>query len=267
MSIMKVSHLSFGYNSHKVLYDISFSIEKPGLYGLFGPNGSGKTTLFKCCLGLLPFSEGDITIMGKSIGKDLQISERAKLVTYVPQEHPLSFPFLVSEMVMMGRTPHLTETFKINPIHRQKVAQALDMTGISDLAEKPYTQLSGGQRQMVLLARALAQEVPLMILDEPTSSLDFSNQNRVWKILKTLTARGVTILACSHDPNHIAWFCDSVIMVKTGHIIADGKIDEVFTEENLERVYPDSCSIKCIDTSTVVIPRYIDECQISLNGN
>jgi iron complex transport system ATP-binding protein len=128
---------------------------------------------------------------------------------------------------------------------------------ISHLADKPYNQLSGGQRQLVLIARALAQETPLMLLDEPTSALDFCNQIRIWNILKKISAKGTTILACSHDPNHISWFCDDVVVMYRGGLVAKGNPKSVVSEQLLSTIFNDICSVGYMDRLMMVYPKNI----------
>lgn len=252
--MLKVENLNFGYNGIPVLSDISFHVEKGQLCGLFGPNGCGKTTLFKCCLKFLKPERGRVLIDGgDSINK--RIEEMAKLVAYVPQEHKPPFPYLVKEVVLMGRTPHLGGVFGISNEDKKKVLEALKLLEITDIANKPYNQLSGGQRQLVPIARAVAQEPKLLLLDEPTSALDFSNQIRIWKILIKIKQKGTTILACSHDPNHVLWFCDKVFAMTRNGLIANGTPEHVISEEILDEMYQDICSVGTLDGLKMVFPK------------
>jgi iron complex transport system ATP-binding protein len=136
-----------------------------------------------------------------------------------------------------------------------KAAEALDLLGLTELADYPYNQLSGGQRQMILMARAIAQETPLMFLDEPTSALDFSNQIRIWRIMRMVAERGVTILACSHAPNHVSWFCDKVVVMKDNRILKEGTSQSVITEDTMDEIYQDVCSVRSIGGIRMVLPR------------
>lgn len=245
--------LSFSYGDHRVLDDIAFEVPKGSLCGLFGPNGSGKTTLFKCCLGLLKHS-GHVTINGVDITSK-GTRDVAKSVAYVPQEHRPPFPFSVFEVVLMGRTPHMgSGAFAIAKEDRDICYESLERLGISELAQRSYNALSGGQRQLVLIARALAQQTPMVLLDEPTSALDFSNQLKVWHLLQHLTSQGVTILACAHDPNHVAWFTDHVIMVANAGVLDSGATNDVFTQENLNTLYDHSCDVRTVGNKRVVLP-------------
>ncbi|HQI68891.1 MAG TPA: ABC transporter ATP-binding protein [Methanothrix sp.] len=254
--MLHVKDLQFQYGIQPVLKDISFQVGQGQLCGLFGPNGCGKTTLFKCCLKFLKNQGGQIRVDGQDI-KDLRIEEMAKLVAYVPQEHKPPFPYLVKDVVLMGRTPRLKSLFGTNKEDRQKALGALKLLGLLEIADKPYNQLSGGQRQLVLIARAVAQETPLMFLDEPTSALDFSNQIRIWRIMKQIAESGVTILACSHDPNHVSWYCDRVVVMNHNHILREGPPQEVITEPVLDEIYRNVCAVRNLDEARMVLPKEV----------
>ncbi len=235
-TIMSVSGLSFAYGKKEVLNGVSLDIAAGRLCGLLGPNGSGKTTLFKCCLGFLKPSRGEIRLGGQPLSA-YTTRHLAAHVAYVPQEHQPAFPYLVREMVEMGRTPHRGALPVLSKKDRLAVDHALERVGLRDLAEENYNHLSGGQRQLVLVARALAQEASLMFLDEPTSSLDFSNQLVVWETVRAIAAEGPGVVICCHDPNHILWFCDEVAALKDGRLLAVGEVKSCLTRELLETIY------------------------------
>ncbi len=222
-TILEVENLSFRYPQAKknTLENVSFQISKNSLCGLLGPNGSGKSTLFRCCMNFLRPQNGSIKLHGKEIS-DFTVKSLARSISYVPQEHKQPFPFLVEDMVLMGRTSRMASSFNVDKIDIYKANQAMERVGIRHLHHMPFNQLSGGQRQLVLIARALAQESSLMLLDEPSSALDFSNQVLLWKLLKELTEDGIAILVCSHDPNYILWFCSELIAVKEGKVLMQG---------------------------------------------
>mgnify|MGYP000038876449 CR=1 FL=1 len=239
----QIKQVNFCYDKEMILKGVAGGFREAGLYGIFGPNGSGKTTLLKCCAGILSPQKGSIEFAGNSLHR-MNYRERGHLISYVPQEHSLSFPFTVEEVVLMGRTPHLGG---LNRPHRrdEEVAHAaMEEIGIAELSEKPYTQLSGGQRQLVLLARAIAQDTPVIILDEPTSALDFRNQLLVYEILRKLARKGKMIIACTHDPNHVKWFCDEVLILKNGMVLCQGAVNETLTERCLQELYGGVCALR-----------------------
>ncbi len=256
--MLQVDALCFSYGRRRVLEGVTFKAGKGELCGLFGPNGCGKTTMFKCCLRFLSFENGMVLMDNRDI-QTLRIQEMARLVAYVPQEHKPPFPYLVKEIVLMGRTPHLRGTFGIDRREKQKALQALDLLDIGHLADFPYNRLSSGQRQMVLIARAIAQETKLMFLDEPTSALDFKNQIRIWRVMRTVVENGITVVACSHDPNHVAWFCDKVVVIKSGKIAAEGPPCEIMNQALLDGIYRDSCRVRRTGGIKLVLPREVAE--------
>ncbi len=257
--MLEAQELSFSYGNHPVLHDISFRVAEGQLCGLFGPNGSGKTTLFRCCLRLLPVQRGRVLVNGQDTRR-LSIAQLARHIAYVPQEHKPPFPYTALEVVLMGRTPHMgSGIFGISQRDRQKSLEALERLGIADLASQPYDRLSGGQRQLTLIARAIAQETPVIVLDEPTSSLDFNNQIKTWTLLRDLARQGITILACSHDPNHVAWFCDHLVIIGNQRVVADGPPAEALSQKNLDAIYRGSCRVETIDGLKVVLPRQIQD--------
>lgn len=255
--MLNINQLHFAYGSNRVLRGISAQVQAGNVCAFFGPNGCGKTTLFRCCLNLQRPEQGEISIQEKSIRK-MSVSELAKCTAFVPQEHQPPFPYLVKEVVLMGRTPHLGGgVFSIAPIHFVKTLAALKMLEIEHLADRHYHQLSGGQRQMVLIARAIAQDTPLIFLDEPTSALDYHNQIKIWQILRQLAGLGKTIVACSHDPNHVAWFCDQVVMMDSGKVIDSGDPAVCFKSGNLEKIYGDTCVVREWQDSLMVLPKVV----------
>lgn len=255
--MLEINNISFAYfPGNPVFSDLSFHVGKGNICGLFGPNGCGKTTLFKCCLRFLRSTSGSITVDGENI-RSFSIKNLAKVFSYVPQDHKPSFPFLVKDVVLMGRTPHIDGLFHISKDDKQVMYDALDLVGIRDIAEKPYNQLSGGQRQLVIIARAVCQQAKVMFLDEPTSALDFSNQISVWKLLRKIAHQGTTVIACTHDPNHVIWFCDDVVIMGKEGIIASGPPEEVISEETLDQIYQDTCQVSELANSKMVYPKKV----------
>jgi len=185
------------------------------------------------------------------------VEQLSRTVAYVPQEHKPPFPYLTKEVVLMGRTPHLMGFFGIKRSDKQIARDAMDQIGILDYADEPYNHLSGGQRQMVLMARAIAQDTPLLFLDEPTSALDFQNQMKIWSFMEDIVSEGKTIIACSHDPNHVAWFCDRVVVLSKGGLIGQGAPEQIINQETLDAIYQDTCSVFSQGGVPIVMPKKI----------
>ncbi len=259
-SILELERVSFRYPHAEtnVLNDISFSIQKNSLCALLGPNGSGKSTLFRCCMNFLKTNEGIIRVQGEDI-RALNPLQLAKHIAYVPQEHKQPFPFVVEDMVLMGRTSRMGRAIAPSKEDRDKASYAMERVGISHLHHKPFNQLSGGQRQLVLIARALAQESPLMLLDEPSSALDFSNQILLWELLKTLTNDGITILVCTHDPNHVLWFCTEAIILAQSNLIAMGHPHKLLKENVFDRMYSMNLKSVELDSTYMLYPSSIEK--------
>lgn len=254
MNSLEVKNLSFAYGTQVVFRDIAFSLKSGELCALLGINGSGKSTLLRCCTGLLSPKSGEIFVSGKNIVKS-DAPAIAKTAAFVPQDHPVSFPYSVYEMVLMGRTTHISNFFQIADIHHVKTEAAIKRLNLEHLSNKSFTELSGGQRQLVLIARALAQETPLLLLDEPTASLDFKNQLLIWNTMRQLQEEGKAILVCTHDPNHVLWYCNRVVVMAEQHIIADGEPEQVLTTDILTRIYGPICHLSSDGNTRMVMPK------------
>lgn len=220
-----------------VLKGVGFFAPEGRMTVVVGPNGSGKTTLFKCIAGLWTPRKGIVIFADRDLTR-ISPRARAKLLALVPQEHDPPFPYRVFEMVLMGRTPHLSLFSTPSQRDREAAYTALEIMGIAALADRPYTKISGGERQLVLLARALAQEAPLLLLDEPTSHLDFRNQIAILeKVRQTMERKGWTVLMTLHDPNLALQFADHVVMMGQGLVPAQGSPAEVLTAERIKDLY------------------------------
>jgi iron complex transport system ATP-binding protein len=228
--------LSFGYPGRTVGRNVTLAVAPGEALALLGPNGGGKTTLLKTMLGLLPPHGGAITIDGAPLAA-LPVAERARRIGYVPQAHAGAFAFSVREVALMGRTAHQGLFASPSPKDRAIVDAMLAELGVSHLAEQPYTLISGGERQLTLIARALAQEPAFVVLDEPTASLDFGNQGKVMRQIGQLAARGLGVLFTTHDPNQAMRHADRVALLGEGRILALGSPGEVLTVEAIERLY------------------------------
>lgn len=237
--MLSVENIRFrhGRGSKDVLKGVSFAAPEGGMAAILGPNGSGKTTLFKCIAGLWQPRQGAIRHGGRDMAR-LSYTQRARLVAVVPQEHDPPFPYTVADMVLMGRASHVSMFAAPSAGDIEAAEAAIDRVGIGSLRARPYTKISGGERQLVLIARALAQETPLLLLDEPTSHIDFRNQIMVLgKVREIVRQKGLTVLMTLHDPNLAMQFSDHVVMIAEGAVLAQGPPAEVLTAENLKRMY------------------------------
>jgi len=234
--ILRARRLGFGYGAKVVGRDVDLAVHAGEVVCLLGPNGSGKTTLFKTILGLLPAQAGDVLVDGLEMAK-LTRAEVARRVAYVPQAHAAHFPFRVIDMVVMGRTAHLGIFAAPSNADRDRALEALATLGISGLADTEYTRISGGQRQLALIARALAQDAPAIVMDEPTASLDFGNQVIVLAEVKRLAAHGLAVLLSTHDPDHAFSIGQRVALLDAGRLLAQGRPHDVLTPARLHQVY------------------------------
>lgn len=234
--MIEVEDIYFSYGKRRILNGVSFSIERGQFICVLGENGCGKTTLLKLMLGLLKPEKGRITLYGQDI-RQMTERELAKKVAYIPQSHTPPFPFEVMDVVLMGRTPHLSKTCRPTAGDIEIARQSLERLGILEYADKRYTELSGGQRQMVIIARALTQQPDLLIMDEPTASLDFGNQYLVLTQMLRLAAEGLSVLMVTHDPDHALYCADQIIAMKDGRIIRQGETKAVISEPTMESVY------------------------------
>ena len=206
------------------------------MLALLGPNGHGKTTLLKTLIGLLDPHGGTVTLDGRPLAC-VSLRDRARRLGYVPQAHAGIFAFSVLEVVLMGRTSHGGVFGKPSRRDHEMALAAIERLGIAHLALRPYTEISGGERQLALIARALAQEPGFVILDEPTASLDFGNQGKVMGEITRLAAQGLGVLFTTHDPNQALAYADRVMMLRDGLAIATGDSAALLTRERLETLY------------------------------
>lgn len=233
---LEAEGLGVGYPGKPVLRGIDLAVGPAEVLCLLGSNGSGKTTLFRTLLDLLPPQAGEVRLDGRPLS-GLTRREVARRVAYVPQAHAAQFAYRVREMVLMGRTAHLGALQQPGRADLEAADAALASLGLAELAEADYTRISGGQRQLVLVARALAQAAPLLVMDEPTASLDFGNQALVLRHVQELRGRGMGIVLSTHDPDHAFAFASEVLLLKDGRLLAKGTPGEVLTPANLEGAY------------------------------
>ena len=234
--MIEIRNLVKFYGDKKAVDDISFTVHDGEILGFLGPNGAGKTTLFKTVLGLLKPQSGQILADGRDISRCSR-TELARFMGYVPQNHIPPFPYSVMDVVLMGRNAHLNNGRTPAAEDYRIARESLETLCISYLEEKNYSRISGGERQLVLIARALTQQAKVLILDEPTSNLDFGNQVRVLKQVNRLARQGLSIIMSSHFPTDAFQYATQVAMLKDGVICKLGTPKEIITEENLKTIY------------------------------
>lgn len=242
MSLVEAKAASFSYGSQEIFKNINFQVNKGEIFCVIGPNGCGKTTLLDCLLGILRLNSGDILVGGKSVGR-ISPGELARSVAYVPQSHQKTFPYKVIDIVIMGRAPY-TGFFESPSLEDIGIAEdALERVGMARFKDRPYTQLSGGEVQLVMIARALAQKTPVIIMDEPSAHLDFKHELVILEtIVQLVHETGLSVVMATHFPNHAFYFENNNIVTNValmnGMIFSEvGAPSTVLTEENLKKLY------------------------------
>ncbi len=229
---ISIQGLSVSYERKRVLSNIYLDINEGSIYGVVGPNGAGKSTLFKSILELIDINAGIIKVLGKDI------KEVRKRIAYVPQKDKVdwNFPALVSDIVLMGRYPHKKVFQRLDSYDHQVADEAMEELGIIDLKNRQIGELSGGQQQRVFLARAMAQEADIFLLDEPFVGVDMTTEEKIIKTLKRLAQEGKTMLVVHHDLSTVEEYFDHVILLNQ-RLIADGPTSTTFTQENISKAY------------------------------
>jgi len=234
--VFEFRNATLGYGAQPVLTNLNLTISSDSVTCLLGPNGVGKTTLFRSALGFLPPLKGEILLNGKNTAR-FTPKEFARQVAYVPQAHHTPFPYKVKDVVLFGRTAHLGY-FGTPNHHDRKVAEStLEMLELRHLSERPFPQLSGGERQMVLIARALAQDASFLIFDEPTSNLDYGNQCRVLQKIRSLQDQSIGILMATHSPDHAFMIGTQVVILQGSSLVQCGRPQDILTTETLHQTY------------------------------
>ncbi len=241
--MLEVQGLHCSYDDVEIVHDVSFSVRDGQFACIIGANGCGKTTTLKNVMGLIRPTAGRVLVNGQEV-LSLDERQRAQRFAYIPQAHTPPFPFSVADVVILGRTPYINTLTRESAGDRKIAYRALETLGIQDLADATYTALSGGQQQLVLIARALAQQPDVLIMDEPTASLDFGNQQVVLSQMKNLVAGGMSVLMVTHDPNHAFYCADWVVAMQDGRVVEVGTPDEVVTTTMLERLYNAQVEVK-----------------------
>ena len=233
---VEIEDLHFSYSSHEVLKGFSLSASRGEIMYVLGPNGAGKTTLFRCLMGHIKPSSGKVLINGKPTD-NYSSQELAREVAYIPQSCVPSFNYSVRQIAAMGRTSHLSLFASPSEKDYRITDAALEKLGIRQLADCGISEISGGERQLALIARALSQEAKILIMDEPTSNLDYGNQLRVQSLMRTLAHEGMLVLMSSHNPQFALHFADRVAAISGGKSIACGKPEEVINSSLLSELY------------------------------
>jgi iron complex transport system ATP-binding protein len=243
---------SYGPEDPVVLADLSLEIPAGKVTAILGPNGTGKTTMLHLLLGLLKPAQGSVKVSGRT-HKEYSKRELSQMIGLVPQFETIPFNFSVIEYVLLGRSPYLNP-FQLPGDQDLEISyNALKKAGISHLAEKPVTEISGGERQLVHISRVLTQQTRILLLDEPTAHLDLENQNRILTLLKQMAAQGATAVFTTHDPNAAIFAADHFVLMNKGDIAAEGNLNEVITSQNLSLIYRTPVRVEEVNGYTMVV--------------
>lgn len=257
--ILKVNHLNFSFGTRLILNDVSFQVNRGEFLSILGPNGVGKSTLFRCILNLLSPHTGSIHISGYDVSK-LSTQRLARLVAYIPQSHNPAFNFSVFDMVLMGTSAQVGILSTPSQMQKDLAYQALERLNIEHIAEHPYGFCSGGEKQLCLLARAIAQQAKLLIMDEPSASLDFGNRIRVMQTVRNLVSDGYAVVQTTHDPEQAYLYSDKILALHDGQVLAWGDPKEVMNASLMSKLYGISVEVHsihddkmriCLPTNTV----------------
>jgi iron complex transport system ATP-binding protein len=260
---LELKNLKHAYNDTPILKNVTFSISREEFFVIIGPNGSGKTTLMKIMSGIERFQHGRLKILKRPFHKYSR-KALARKMAFVPQTIPVDFPFTVMELVLMGRSPHLGVLGLEQREDIEIADQSMSFTGVKHLARRKIEQLSGGERQRVFIARAIAQEPKIILLDEPTAALDIAHQISIMDLMEKLKKeKGLTIIMVSHDVNLAAMYGDRLLILKDGNVVGIGTPGEILTYETLEKAYGcrllvDESPLGAYPRITPVPGRYID---------
>ena len=234
--LIEVRGAGFSFGEHAVFRGVDLDVYSGEVLTILGPNGCGKSTLLRCIGGALALTQGAVRVEGVDLSS-LDVRARARKIALLFQDHTPSFPYPVLDVVSMGRTPYLSAFGAPSAQDIAIAEEALEQVGVSHLKNRPYTELSGGERRLVLLARTLAQQPAVILLDEPTAHLDFKNQVRSLQQIGALAARGVTMIMTTHDPNQAFLFPGRAALMRPGGSLAVGPPPQVITDELLSAAY------------------------------
>lgn len=255
---IEVKNLSFCYGTHYILQNISFSVGKGEFLSILGPNGAGKSTLFRCILGLLSDYTGQVLVDGTD-ARTFSPREAAKHIAYIPQSSRPVFNYSVFDIVLMGRTSGLSPFRSPGKADKELCAWALEKVGIPHLSHRCFHRLSGGEQQLVLIARALVQQAPILMLDEPTANLDFGNQLLVMEQARALAREGYTVIQTTHHPEQSYMFSDRILAIQNGRVLTEGNPKDVLTKETLHALYGVDVDIVSLydDQARICVPSLI----------
>jgi iron complex transport system ATP-binding protein len=238
----------FAYSPKRQLLDSIDLVAPVGeVVCLLGMNGTGKSTLLRCLLGIERPQAGEVLLGGCPVSR-MGERERARQVAYVPQHGVTGFPYTVTDIVVMGRTPHLSRFATPSGDDRRLALEGLEQVGIAHLRHEPFNLVSGGERQLALIARALVQDAPTLVLDEPTASLDFGNQLRILEVVRQLAAAGRSVLMTTHTPDHVFLCANQAALLLEGRIVAQGRPADVLTSESLSHLYGIGVRVASVST-------------------
>lgn len=251
-----VKNLHFSYGNHSVLKGVSFEIPDSGFVSVLGPNGTGKSTLFRCMLGLLPANRGSVCVNDRDI-RTMAPVELSRVLAYIPQAHNPVYNFSVFDMVLMGTTSQLPRFATPGKAQHQLAEEAMERMGIAHLRDRGCVNISGGERQLALIARALVQQAKILVMDEPSANLDYGNKMRVMQTVKALSREGYTVIQSTHDPDQAYLYSDRILALYEGSVLAYGAPGEVLTSELISKLYGVDVEISSLqqDKIRVCIPR------------
>lgn len=254
MPLLSVENLTFRYGDNTVLKDISLELDSGGFLGLLGPNGSGKTTLLKCISGVKKPTGGSVYIEGRRL-QELSRKEIAQVIACVPQGVEAGFEFSVREFVMMGRTPYIKPFRKESRNDISIVSQAMESTGVLSLADRNFGELSGGEKQRVVIAQALAQQPKLLLLDEPASYLDISHEMEIFDLIRELNCNHrIAVMVVLHDLNMASRYCKSLVLLRRGTVFARGSPKDILTPGNIREVYNAEVEVVQSNGKDIIVP-------------
>ncbi len=235
--MLKTESISVAYGSKTVLHEVFLEVMPGEILALIGPNGAGKTTLVRAVSGTVALKSGRISVDGRDLSA-LSMAQRAKVLAVVPQARQMGGAYTVEQAVMMGRTAYMSWLGRESESDRAAVSIALQQAHLEDFSQRPIAQLSGGEQQRVLLARALAQSTPVLLLDEPTNHLDLQHQTNLLSLVKKLTReKGLAVMMAMHDLNLVSFFADKVALLVDGHLVCSGTPQDVIRAENISEAY------------------------------